>query len=293
MLQRLIPFALPTSWSPRAWRNASRIGGAFLALMCAGWLVPLAAVQAQTTVNEDFQDGQYKGSASSMKVPPKIITENGNKFLRITGSKGDCQAIPSSLCPTRNRSTVTFTSHFNSMPVLSDANMRQTYSANLRTNTNTSYGSLFEWFQAQEGGPDGGYGTHDGQGPAARFIVKNGRVFFETRYQNETKVDQYDLGVSATSWHHYMLKAVWSHSPSVGRFEVYVDGKLKKTITGRDVNVGPKSNRLPMMKLGLYGDYATGVIDVDNVKAGPSSSSSPAPSVALSGPTNVRLVSGQ
>lgn len=293
MFQRIMSFAIPTSWSPRAWRHASRIGGLFGALMCAGWLVPLAAVHAQTTVNEDFEDGQYKGSASSMKVPPKILTENGNKFLRITGSKSDCQAVPSSKCPPRNRSTVTFTSHFNSMPLLTSTNMRQTYSAKLRTDTNTPYGSLFELFQAQEGGPDGGYGTQDGQGPAARFIVKNGRVLFETQYQNSTKVDQYDLGVSARSWHTYTLKAVWSHDPSLGRFDVYLDGNLKKTIKGRDVNLGPKSNRLPMMKLGLYGDYATGVIDVDNVKAGPSSSSSPAPSVALSAPTSVRLVSGQ
>jgi hypothetical protein len=45
--------------------------------------------------------------------------------------------------------------------------------------------------------------------------------------------------------------------------------------------------------LGLYGDYAVGAIDVDNVKAWPSTGASPAPSVALSAPTNVRLVSGQ
>jgi hypothetical protein len=188
---------------------------------------------------------------------------------------------------------VGFTSHYNSMPLLTSTNMRQTYSAKLRTNTNTNYASIFEFFQAQAGGPDGGYGTPDGQGPAARFIIKNGRVFFETWYQNGTKVDQYDLGVSARSWHTYMLKAVWSHDPSLGRFDVYLDGTLKKTIKGRDVNLGPKSNRLPEMKLGLYGNYATGVIDVDNVKAVPSSSSSPAPSVALSAPTNVSLVSGQ
>jgi hypothetical protein len=50
---------------------------------------------------------------------------------------------------------------------------------------------------------------------------------------------------------------------------------------------------LPAMKLGLYGAYAVGRIDVDNVKAGPSTGSSPAPSVALSAPTNVRVVSGQ
>ena len=102
MFQRIIPFALPPYWSPRAWRNASRIGGSFLALMFAGLLVPLASVHGQTTVNYNFEDGVVRGSPTSMKVPPKIITENGNKFMRITGSKGDCQALPSSLCPTWN-----------------------------------------------------------------------------------------------------------------------------------------------------------------------------------------------
>jgi hypothetical protein len=74
-----------------------------------------------------------------------------------------------------------------------------------------------------------------------------------------------------------MVKAVWSHDPSVGRLEFYLDGQLKHTITGRDVNLGPESNRIPEMKMGLYGDYATGIIDVDNVKAGPTSGSGSTP----------------
>ncbi len=87
------------------------------------------------------------------------------------------------------------------------------------------------------------------------------------------------------------MKAVWSHNPSEGRIEIYFDGTLKKKITGRDVNLGSTSNRIPEMKMGLYGDYAVGKIDVDNVKAGPSSGTSG--TVALTSPTNVRLVSGQ
>jgi Polysaccharide lyase len=175
------------------------------------------------------------------------------------------------------------------------ANMRQTYSAKIRFHDDTgSDGYVFELFQAQEGGPDGGYSTHDGQGPVARFLRKDGHVYAYLHYDNENKVNIVDLGaIKSGAFHTYGFKAVWSHDPSVGRLEVYLDGKLKKTITGRDVNLGPNSNRLPMMKLGLYGDYAVGRIDVDNVKAGPSSSSSPAPSVALSGPANVQLVSGQ
>jgi hypothetical protein len=294
MLQRIISSAIPTYRNPRAWRNASRIGGLFGALMFAGLLVPPASVHAQTTVNYNFEDGVMRGSATSMKVPPKILTENGNKFMRITGSSGDCQSIPSSLCPPKNRSTVRFTTSFNNMPVISSSNMRQTYSARIRFHDNTgSDGTVFELFQAQEGGPDGGYGTSDGQGPVVRMQRRDGKVYFMSLYANETKVTQVSRTVPAGSWHTYKVVAVWSHDSAVGRLEYFLDDTKVMTVSGRDVNLGPKSNRLPEMKLGLYGDNAVGKIDVDNVKAGPSSSSLSAPSVALSAPTNVLLVSGQ
>ena len=46
------------------------------------------------------------------------------------------------------------------------------------------------------------------------------------------------------------------------------------------------------VKLGLYGIYAVGILDVDNIRINPTGGQ-PAPSVAISAPTNVRLVSGQ
>jgi hypothetical protein len=290
MFQRIFPFARPTYCSASAWRQGSKRGVSFLGLLCAMWLVPLAAVQAQTTVNYTFEDGVLRGKPTSMRVPPKILTENGNDFMRITGSAGDKDAIPASH-PNRNRSTVWFTSHFTSMPLLSAANQRQTYSAKIRFNDNSgSDGSVFELFQ--DGPQTGGYGTRDGQGPVVRFFRKNGRVSGVANYANETKWDKFDLGViPAGTWHTYTVKAVWSHNRSEGRIEIYLDGTLKKRITGRDVNLGPTSNRLPALKLGLYGDYAVGRIDVDNVQVRPSSATSSL--VALSAPTNVRVVSGE
>jgi len=267
MLQRMFPFTILT----------------FFILMCAGWLVPLASVHAQTTVNYNFEDGVMRGSPTSMKVPPKIITENGNKFMRITGSTGDCQSVPSSLCPPRNRSTVWFTSNYNSMPVITSGNMRQTYSSDIRFHDNTGTdGVVFELFQSAPGGES--YGTRNGTGPVVIFWRTNGRVAGRANYANETKYSNFDLGVvPAGTWHNYMVKAVWSHDPSEGRIEIYFDGKLKMRVTGRDVNLGPDSNRIPTMKLGLYGDNAVGRIDVDNVKAGPTSG----------GGSTLRVVSGQ
>jgi polysaccharide lyase-like protein len=295
MLQRLVSFALPTSWSPGAWRHGSLLGASCVALMGAMWLVPLASVHAQTTVNYNFEDGVMRGTPTKMKVPPKILTETGNNFMRITGSTGDCQAIPSNLCPPRNRSTVWFTSHFSSMPLITSANMRQTYSADIRFHDDTGTdGVVFELFQ--DGPQEGGYGTADGQGPVVIFWRKNGRVAGRANYVKGSQLafNNFDLGtVRSGTWHNYKVVAVWSHDPSQGRIEVYFDGQLKLRVTGRDANLDSTSNRIPALKLGLYGDYAVGRIDVDDVKAGPSTGSSPAPSVALSAPTNVRLASGE
>jgi Polysaccharide lyase len=286
MFQRILPLAVPTYVRPRVWRDGSLIGVSCFALMCAVLLVPLGSVHGQTTVNYNFEDGIVRGNPTYMKVPPKIITENGNKFMRITGSTGDCESVPSSLCPPRNRSIVMFLSPQGSMPLITSANMSQTYSARIRyTKVGGSSGVTFELFQS--GKRTGGYGTADDYGPVI-FMWRgaNGHVTARAYYASGTKSTDTDLGyIAVGSWHAYTVKAVWSHDPSKGRLEFYLDGKLKKTISGRDVNGGPTSNRLPTMKLGLYGDNAVGIIDVDNVKAGPSSGSS--------APTNVRVVSGQ
>jgi hypothetical protein len=294
MLQRLVSFALPTSWSPSAWRKGSLLGVACVALMGAVWLVPPAPVHAQTTVNYNFEDGVVRGDPTNMQVPPKILTENGNKFMRITGSAGDKENIPASY-PNRNRSTVRFTSKAPNMPLITDSNRRQTYSADIRFHGSCDDGVNFELFQM--GTVSGGYGTKDGRGPVIIMYQRpDCHVIFGTNHVVNGKMtrDTVDVGyISAGSWHKYMVKATWSHSPGEGRIEFYLDGKLKKTITGRETTLHQSSNWLPELKLGMYGDFATGIIDVDNVKAGPSSSSAPAPSVALSAPPTVRLASGE
>jgi hypothetical protein len=200
------------------------------------------------------------------------------------------------------------------MPVITSANMRQTYSADIRFHQNTGVDAgVIELFQGAPGGESGGYGALNGTGPVVRYWRENdGDVIAASHYASERKVTNTNLGfIAAGAWHNYKVVAVWSHDPSVGRLEFYLDGKLKKTITGRDVNLGPDSNRLPMLKIGLYG-RGVGVIDVDNVKAGPSSGGSGGSSpggggntscgrscgsyntrAAVSAPTNVRVVSGQ
>ena len=134
-----------------------------------------------------------RGTPTKMEVPPKLITENGNTFMRITGSASDKQSIPSSK-PNKNRSTVQFTSSYSSMPVLSDSNRHQTYSAAIRyRDIPHNSGTNFELFQAQSGGPDGGYGTADGQGPVVIMWRRNdGHVIFAAYYANGTKWNTFE-----------------------------------------------------------------------------------------------------
>jgi hypothetical protein len=151
------------------------------------------------------------------------------------------------------------------MPSITASNMRQTYSAAIRfRRIDAKSGMNFELFQ---NGGGSGYGVPDGKGPVI-ISTRNssGHGVFGANYANETKRTHVDIGyVAIGAWHTYTIKAVGSHDPSQGRLEFYRDGQLKGTITGRDVNLGPTSNRLPPLKLGMYGDYATGVIDMDNV----------------------------
>jgi polysaccharide lyase-like protein len=292
MMLHNLPVAHATAVPPCPRRPRSPLGLVGVGLLGALCLLPAAPAQAQSTVNYSFEDGLLHGTPTAMKVPPKILTENGNHFMRITGSSSDKQSIPASH-PARNRSTVTFTSKYSSMPLLSSTTMRQTYSAKVRFHDNTgSDGVVLELFQ--DGPQSGGYGTPDGNGPVFICWRNNGRVKCRANYANETKATAVDLGVMpAGTWYTFKVNAVWSHNASQGRIELYVNGSRRLLVTGRDSNLGPTSSRIPAFKLGLYGDYAVGQLDVDNVTAKPwlpSASSSP---MALSTPTNVRLVQGE
>ena len=72
------------SISSRAWRTGVTRGLVGFGLLGALCLLPFAPAQAQTTVNYSFEDGLLRGDPTAMKVPPKILTENGDHFIRIT-----------------------------------------------------------------------------------------------------------------------------------------------------------------------------------------------------------------
>ena len=263
---------------------------------------------AQSSVNYTFDDGQVHGDPTSMKVPPKVI----NGALRITGSASDKDNIPGGLPSPwnrMNRSTVTMTNHFRSMPQVTEANDEQVYQADVRVRLPRAQGvNVFELFQNAPGG--GGYNPAHGPNNLVRFQVgsvgrADGNLWFESRFDQgrSDDIDRYDLGPMGDGWRRLMIKAVFSHQPSEGRIEAYVDGRLRVTIKNRDSFQSPKATQLPMVKFGPYGVDGVGTVDVDNIRIGsgdvgaggpvpPPSESAPPPPVVepLPPPRNFRVV---
>jgi Polysaccharide lyase len=252
--------------------------------------------------NFGFDDGEIRGSCTRMTVKPKIVAEGGRTFLRIVGSPKDKSAIPPALTK-RNRSTIQFTSNYRSMSKLTDANREQTYRIDLRVvpnhpsfggdsrNSKWRYASIWEFYQYADGQREN-YSRRNGIGPACRFLWRqDNHMIFEHRYNDEETIEHYDLGyVEPGSWHTYGLDATWSYDPRVGKYDVYMDGELRFKVRGKPTNLGPKSSRIPMVKVGLYGDYAIGTVDVDNLRCNPANQVVPAKPRA---PVNLRLVPEQ
>jgi len=243
----------------------------------SGKTTQTANMGGQVTLSRNFQDkvlpNRPYDSAFVAKTKPQILTENGNSFLRITGAYGDNSNVtPDAAHAKRVRSTLFMTETSTKMPVLTDDNKTQYYSADIRFNDNLDPSTVvdnnfMELYQYADSESET-YGAKNGIGPTARFSREsNGHVYFENNYANETKQKKVDLGYYAPGeFNNFGLKAVWSNDPNEALFEVYVNGELKQTLTGLPSNLGPNSNRLPGLKFGLYGDNAVGSIDLDNVE---------------------------
>jgi hypothetical protein len=253
---------------------------AVLILWLPGWAF------AQSTAHVTFEDGQIHGHPVPMQVKPVVLTEGANHFLRITGSVDDCSHMPDHMCPPRNRSTIAFTSQFSQMPVITSSNMRQTYGVDLRYHASSPGwdGVNVELFQGQPGG-EGGYGNVNGTGPVIIMGRDGSTLWGRANYNNEQSfTNMAPTSLRAGSWIRVRIEAVWSHDPKIGQLSIYVNDARRLHVTGRDVNLGPATNKLPEFKLGLYGDHATGVLDVDNVYAAPTGGTSPPSSPPPSAP---------
>jgi hypothetical protein len=259
-------------------------------IMVGLWgLLSASTVSGATTYN--FEDGQLRGDPTSMRVAPRIIQEGSNHFMRITGSRGDCESLPDALCPPRNRSTVKMTQHWHDMPGVTPANRTQSYRVKMRPNV--AHGVIFELFQGGDGG-EGGYGNRNGTGPVVIFVRNGHNIWGRANYANETQATEWNCGsVPSGSWITLGIDAVWSHDPGVGRIEAFCGGRSVRTITGRSVMLGEGSNRLPMLKVGMYGDNATGQVDVDDIQVGAGAGGGgpvdPPVVIRLQPPTNFRV----
>jgi hypothetical protein len=260
-----------------------------LVLLCllASW----SSLFAQTTANVTMEDGQYPdGHETSMAVKPRLVTEGGNTFFRLTGSADDKSSLdylgddPEPPWDRMNRSTKNFTGWFTEMPRITDANRHQFYRADLRLNTPCQGCSIFELWQA---GPGGAHPPNLIRFLYGRVGRSDGHVYLHL-VASEFGSDRYwDLGaISKYSWHNYALKVYWHPDPSRQRTEAYLDGRLRAVATGHDMDFweGMSSLDLPMVKLGLYGIDAVGTNDMDNIYIAPHGGPAPPPSDSGSPP---------
>lgn len=228
----------------------------------------------------DFEDGvlsRWTGR-TSMAVPPKLILEDGNYFMRITKSVTDCDSIPAEDCGTRSRTTVSLTESSANMPLISDANNRQTYSARVRYDNNS--GARGDTFELTMRGtlPETYSATNNGTGPVTRLWRVDGDVQYRINYDNQSKVQSVTESIPAGQWHTYTVKAVWSANPAIGRVEWSRDGVVKNLRLGNSL-LGDDSNRIPQMKVGMYSNNipAGSTVDYDNLAAYPTDAGAPDP----------------
>lgn len=226
----------------------------------------------------DFEDGVFDLDRNpNSLVPTRIDTDpDGNSYLRIEANYGDQDWIPSRF-EDRVRSFVWATERHHNMDPLTEDNALQSYSADIRFHgydgaRGPVRNQFFELFQTSSTNPENSYGDKSGDtGPNIRFThLEDGtvRVSYTTKDASNTTVWNSEvLGTFQNdTFYNFRIDAVWSHDPAEGRYDVYVDDELRLTIENIATNVGPTADLLPSLKLGLYGDNAVGVVDVDNVE---------------------------
>ena len=205
------------------------------------------------------------------KVKPRLVTEDGNTFLRMYGSIEDKFPVDPWKVTT-SRTTVGASVIRSQLPDYSELTKAQYYSAHIRADKDhydKGSASIFELFQSGYRAPYGS-GGFDSKGPVARFLISKDKLVFFVNYDETTKQNIYTHGKwDPNHWYHLEIYAVWSHDPNEGLIEAYVDGKLLARFSGRGTILGPRSYKIPYAKFGLYGKYSTGRIDIDNIETGP------------------------
>ena len=240
-------------------------------------VVPFQAFAA-LPYSKDFEDGALTGISprGTFAIPPVVLSEDGNKFMRITASSSDTGSTP---VEGRIRAQVNV-SAIKAETLDESKENKIAYSYDFRYRSEGFSGITMQLFQI---GPYTGYGKPGGYGPVVwNYRLKDNSVIISNNYDND-KVDSINVGkVANNTWHNVKIVATWSHNPAKAYLEFHFDNKLVKKITGRDICKGTSTYTLPYMDLGLYGGDLTNSlagksVDFDNIKAWYWSGSTPPP----------------
>jgi hypothetical protein len=226
---------------------------------------------AATILSIDFEDGQIHNAdppGYPNLVPPAVLVESGNHFLRLTASPSDCGPDFATTCP-RTRANVSM----GHSSVKSGSRVTYSWSMRIPRATNPD-GQNNMWFQlAQDSTP-----TFTG-GRLAWIGTQNGRLFIENtaprQHDTSGPWTRRDLKpIPYDQWVNYSLSVFLTDVAALGRIELSMNGALVASIVGENTvfkvghfgNTNSGANEYTQMHLQIVDFVGVfGTADYDNV----------------------------
>jgi len=239
----------------------------FLFLVVLMVVIYARRVNATVYVSVDFEDGQIHNQdppGYPNIVPPVVLTESGNHFLRLTASPQDCGPAFATTCP-RTRSNVSM-----GHAATAKSGLTVTYAWQMRipraTNPNGQNNLLFQLAQDTTAGF-----TWIG-GKTAWIGSLNGRLFL----RNDQTQTSRDLGpIPYDQWVSYSLAVFLTDNPALGRIDLTMNGAAVASIVGEATvipagvfgNTKSGADEWTQMHLQLVDFIGVfGTVDYDNVQ---------------------------
>jgi Polysaccharide lyase len=199
-------------------------------------------------------------SAFRAKVKPALLFENGNHFVRITGSPGD------------NFSTGGHADRVRSEIPIGASRAAEgtivTYSFSLRLGDNPPEAAVIMQLFQDGAGPVQGYAVAgDGTGPTVWITYSaNEGLKMRNYFNDERDSQEVSLGqIPPDQFVHIDMTVHWSLT-NEGWVATWVDGQLAGIMHGAPTNLSPNSHENVSMRVGTYGDGGAGSLDFDNIE---------------------------
>jgi hypothetical protein len=238
----------PRSFVPSKINVARRTTKTRLLIVLSFLIFTYTELLAQTQeVFVDFENGIISGQYNlPNQIPPTILTESGNHFLRMTASLGDCGPNLLTTCPrTRSLVEIGWSTITSGRTVIYSWRMRIPRA----TNPDNQNGMVFQTFQDANGAFVGGRTMWVG--------ILNGRLYLINRFvdgNTDCQTCGVDLGpIPYDQWMDYSLSVFLSANPSLGRMDLSINGSPAGTILGQTVFSEQEVTRMHFQLVSLNG----------------------------------------